>query len=362
MIEVLKYEKGKVQYMTKIQRRLRQALTAVIDEFILCMEPVSSRMLNEKYLTDVSSATLRLDLMKLEERGFISQPHTSAGRVPTIKGYREYINLIAPQIESTTFERMDLLRELLVRYYKDTPRALHVILQLLARETEQLCFVAEPEVSSGYLANLEVFPIGNGKFIFVMSLDSGLDKTMVMRFDHEITDAQLRRLVRYLNDELVGLRVYDIANKVLVEMREEMHKDNFLVNMFLKELHKAFIQISDFYINFDGSISFLEQPEFDDKRNILSFMNLVQRQDLLLKMMRDCDTGENVTVLIGEDMGQPQWQDFCLIYGRYEVFGIPGYLGVVAPLRTNYRKLIPLIREMCFTITDTTKRGMMIPR
>ena len=348
--------------MKKIQLRLKQALTAVVDEYILCMEPVSSRMLNEKYLTDVSSATLRLDLMKLEERGFITQPHTSAGRVPTIKGYREYISLIAPQLQNVTFERMDLLRELLIRNYKDTPRALHVILQLLARETDQLCFVAEPEVSGGYLAKLEVFPIGNNKFIFVMSLDSGLDKTMVMRYDYDITDAQLRKLVRYLNDELVGLRVYDIANKVLVEMREEMHRDNFLVSMFLRELHKAFVEISDFYINFDGSISFLEQPEFDDKRNILSFMNLVQRQDLLLKMMQECDAGQDVTILMGEDLSQPQWQDFCLIYGPYEVFGIPGYLGVVAPLRTNYRKLIPLIREVSFTITDTTKRGMMIPR
>ena len=117
-----------------------------MDEYILSCEPVSSRILNEKYLQKVSSATLRLDLLKLEKMNLISQPHTSSGRVPTIKGYREYLKLIEPDIEKTRYEGMDLLRELLVRNYKDTPRALHYIMENLAKETDKLSFVAEPEV------------------------------------------------------------------------------------------------------------------------------------------------------------------------------------------------------------------------
>ena len=93
-------------------------------------------------------------------------------------------------------------------------------MQLLARETDQLSFVAEPEVSSGYLSRLEVFSIGDRKLLFVMSLDSGLDKTVIMRSDYDINEQQLKKLVRYLNEELVGLRIYDIANRVLVDMQE----------------------------------------------------------------------------------------------------------------------------------------------
>ena len=348
--------------MKKNQIRLNQTLAALVDEYIGSVEPVSSRILNEKYLTQVSSATLRLDLMKLEQQSLICQPHTSAGRIPTIRGYRQYLRMIEPEHQRVRFERMNILRELLIGNYKDTPRALHFIMQMLARETDQLSFVAEPEVSNGYLAKLDVFHIGSRKFIFVMSLDSGLDKTVVMKCEYDITDTQLRKLVRYLNDELVGLRIYDIANRVLVEMRENMHQDNALVSIFLRELHKAFIELTDFFINFDGSISFLEQPEFDSKMSILSFMNLIQRQDQLLKLMREHDSGGRVKVLMGEDFNEPQWQEFCLIFGRYEVFGIPGFLGVVAPLRTDYRKLIPLIRDVIFTITDTTKRGMIVPK
>ncbi len=348
--------------MKKNQLRLNKTLAALVDEFISSNEPVSSRILNEKYLTGVSSATLRLDLMKLEQQNLIFQPHTSSGRVPTIGGYRQYLKMIRPEHAKVSFPNMDLLRELLIKNYKDTPLSLHYIMQMLAKETDQLSFVAEPEVSSGYLARLEVFPIGGSKYIFVMSLDSGLDKTMVMKLDYEITEAQLKKLVRYLNDELAGLRVYDIANRVLVEMRENMHQDNLLVSMFLRELHKAFIDISDFFINYDGSISFLEQPEFDSKQNILSFMNLIQRQDYLLNLMRKAEFDSEVNILMGEDFREPEWANFCVIYGRYEVFGIPGYLGVVTPIRTDYRRLVPLIRDITRTITDTTRKGMIVPQ
>ena len=346
--------------MKKNQLRLNQTLTALVDEYILSHEPVSSRMLNEKYLPGVSSATLRLDLMKLETHNLIQQPHTSAGRTPTIQGYRQYLQQLEPEHERVSYQNMDLLRELLIQHYKDTPLALHYIMQMLAKETDQLSFVAEPEVSNGYLARLEVFPIGMRKYIFVMSLDSGLDKTVVMKLDYDFTEGQLKKLVRYLNDELAGLRIYDIANRVLVEMRENMYRDNALVSMFLKELHKAFVDISDFFIHFDGSVSFLEQPEFDSKRNVLSFMNLIQRQDYLLNLMRGFDSSGGVRVLMGEDFNVPDGAGFCLIYGRYEVFGIPGYLGVVAPLRTHYRRLIPLIRDITGTITETTRKGMMV--
>jgi len=335
--------------MKKNQLRLNETLKALVDEYIMSCEPVSSRILNEKYLRNVSSATLRLDLLKLEKMNLISQPHTSAGRIPTIKGYREYLRLIEPEIEKIRYEGMDLLREILVHNYKDTPRALYYIMENLAKETDQLSFVAEPEVSSGYLAKLDVFSIGENKLIFVMSLDSGLDKTVILKCDNELTEAQLKKLVRYLNDELAGLQIYDIANRVLVEMQE--NADNGMISWFLAELHKAFMEISDFFIHYDG-----------DKENILKFMSLLQRQDFLLNTMRKHQSDKEVNIVLGEDLAKGSWLDFALIYAKYEVFGIPGYLGVLAPVRTEYRKLIPLIRDVANTITNTTRRGMVVPQ
>jgi len=346
--------------MKKNELRLNETLCALVDEYILTNEPVSSRMLNEKYLSQVSPATLRIDLFKLEEMNLIQQPHTSAGRIPTIHGYRQYLQSIETEHRQTTFDDMEFLRELLIRHYKDTPRALHYIMQLLAKETDQLSFVAEPEVSSGYLSKLEVFRIEPNKFLFVMSLDSGLDKTVILKCDYDITEAQLKKLVRYLNDELIGLRIYDIANKYLVEMRENIDQESALLKQFLKELHQAFMDISGFFIHFDGSIKFLEQPEFDTKAEVLNFMHLIQSQDKILNLMKQFDKPDKVNVMMGEQLLEPSWQQFVVIYTRYEIYEIPGFLGIIAPVRTDYRKLIPLVRDVAKTITITTKRGMMV--
>jgi len=346
--------------MKKNQLRLNETLKALVDEYIHSNEPVSSRILNEKYLSQVSPATLRIDLFKLEEMNLIQQPHTSAGRIPTLQGFRHYLAALESEHRHTTFGKMDFLRDLLITYYKDTPLALNYIMQLMAQETEQLSFMAEPEVSSGYLNKLEVFRIEANKFLFVMSLDSGLDKTVIMKCDYDISEQQLRKLVRYLNDELVGLRIYDIAHKYLVEMQETARHDTPLLNHFFRELHQAFIQIADFMIHFDGSIKFLEQPEFDSKAIILHFMNLIQQQETLLNLMKQHDRRDKVTVLLGDQLLHPQWQDFTIIYTRYEIFEIPGYLGIIAPVRTNYRKLVPLVRDVAKTITLTTKHGIVL--
>ena len=163
-----------------------------------------------------------------------------------------------------------------------------------------------------------------------------------------------------MNDELVGLQIYDIANRVLVEMQE--NSDNGVISWFLVELHKAFMEISDFFIHYDGSINFLEQKEFDTKENILKFMSLLQNQDFLLNMMRKHQSNKETNVVLGDDFTKSNWLDFALIYSKYEMFGIPGYLGVLSPIRTEYRKLIPLIRDVAKTITNTTRRGMIVPQ
>ncbi len=345
--------------MKKNIRRLDETLKSLIDEYVLFREPVSSRVLYEKYMGHVSPATLRIDLNKLEQNNFIHQPHTSAGRVPTINGYRKYVDLISSEVAELEYEKKDILRQLIIRNYKDTQLALHYIKQILANESDQLSFVAEPEVSNDYLSDLQVFQLSPRKLIFVLSLDSGLDKTVILNCDYDVNEAQLRKMVNFVREDLLGERIFDISHRYLSEMSEMVKKSNFLLEQFLQELHKAFTSITDYYIQFDGKISFLEQPEFDKKMNVMNFMTLVQRQDILIKMMRNHETGGDYNILMGEDFGDGSWYDFAVIYAKYEVFDIPGYLGIVCPVRNDFRKNISMIRDFAKTITQTTKQGIV---
>jgi len=348
--------------MKKNEIRQAKVLCHLVEEFIEMKEPVSSGLISEKYVKDASPATIRIDLNKLEKNNLIFQPHTSAGRVPTIQGYRHYIDQLSDQFKNLKFTKSSILRDILIKHYKDIPLALHFIMQLLAQETDQLSFVAEPEVSYGYLDKLDVFKISPDKLLFVVSLDSGLDKTVIVKCDYQLTEQQLKALVRYVNDEFIGYRIYDIQNRYLNETSEKVTEENRLLRIFLDEMRSAFTEISNYFIHFDGNISFLEQPEFDEKSSILTFLGFIQRQDYLVNLMQKYDSHELFHVLMGEDLGQSELHNYSMIFSRYEIFGIPGYLGVVGPTRMNYKKYIPIIRDIAKIITNTTKKGVVVPR
>lgn len=345
--------------MKKSDIRREIVLKSLVEDYIKSVEPVSSGLICDKYIPDASSATIRIDLSKLEKENLIYQAHTSAGRIPTIKGYRKYLDLIDKDITQSSYGNSGLLRNILIKNYKDTPLALHYIMQLLAKETDQLSFVAEPEISFGYLDKLDVFKIGNRKLIFVISLDSGLDKTVILKCDYEISEQQLKAIVRYINDKLVGHRIYDIQNNILEDLVDNQTSENAVLKQFLEELQNALTEISSYFIHFDGNISFLEQPEFNEKSSILSFLGFIQRQDHLVQLMQQFDDKCKIHVLMGEELGQPELANCTLLFARYEIFGVPGFLGLIGPNRMNYRKNIAIVRDVANIITETTQKGAL---
>jgi heat-inducible transcriptional repressor len=346
--------------MKKNDIRMNNVLRYSVEEYIKNIEPVSSKLICEKYIQNASPATIRIDLNKLEKSNYIYQPHTSAGRIPTIAGYRRYLSFITDEVNHQEFDKPEILRDILIKHYKDTALALHYVMQLLAKETDQLSFVAEPEVSNGYLEKLDVFKIAGKKLLFVVSLDSGLDKTVILRNDHDIGEQQLRAIVRYINDEFAGHRIYDIQTRYIEETSDKLTPENKILKTFLEELYKAIFQISSYYIHFDGNISFLEQPEFDEKSAVLTFLGFIQRHDSLINLMRKFDDGGSYHVLMGEDFGSTSLADYALIYAKYEIFGIPGYLGILGPKRMDYKRNIPIIKGIAQIITNTTKDGMVV--
>lgn len=342
--------------------RENKVLRSLVEEYIRTKAPISSKIICENDKSKVSSATIRNELFRLEQKGFIFQPHTSAGRIPTIPGYREYLNLVSKEIEQATYDKLDFLKTLLINNYRDIPLSLHYIKQLLAKETDLLTFVAEPEISYDTMQKLDVFKISNEKLLFVVSLVSGMDKTVVIKPDFEISEQQLKVAVRYINDELSNMRIYDIQNKYIEEMSEKWVKENKLLTLFMKEFYYALFEMNNYFIHFDSNIEFLEQPEFDTKNLIILFLNLMQRQDMLVNIMQKNLNNKEWKVVLGEEFGNPEWSDFALLYSRYEIFDIPGYLGVIGPSRMDYKNLIPKVRDIAKTITQTTKQGMLVVR
>jgi heat-inducible transcriptional repressor len=348
--------------MKKNEARIAQVLKHLVDEYLRAGEPVSSKTLCDKYLSHVSPATLRIDMAKLDQRNLVIQPHTSAGRQPTVPGFRLYLQAIARELAQARYQRTDFIRELIARNFRDPSLALHYAMQVLARETNQLSFVAEPEVANGVLSKLDVFKIAGGKLLFVVSLDSGLDKTMILNCEYDLSDQQLRALVRYVNEQLGGLRIHDILHQHIDELTGRARAEHQLLDRFLSELHQVLQEISAYFIHFDANVRFLEQPEFDSKENVLSFLALMQRQDYLIRLMQNSRGEEPWRAVMGEDFGEPRLERFVILFSRYRIFDVPGYIGILAPLRTDYREHIPVIRDIANTITEATRRGAVSVR
>jgi len=337
--------------MKKNELRQKKVLFSLIEEYIKSSNPISSGVLCKKYFSTSSAATTRIDLAKLEGKGYIFQPHISSGRIPTILGYREYLKQSG--FIKRKFANIEILKRIVGQNFRDTNLMLQIIMKFLTKETNQLSFVAEPEMSYGFLKKLSVLQISKDKLLFVVSLDSGLDKTIIAKCDYQIKSGQLEALVRYVNTKFVGLRIYDIQSKYL--LTPAVSEENNLLSLFLKELYVALGQMSGYLINFDGSISFLEQCEFDNKKTILSFFGMMQRQDLLVNLMQENGCSKGYNVLIGEDLLDKSWGEFALIYARYHLFGIPGFLGILAPIRSNYKKNISIVYNFAKVITQITK-------
>ena len=165
-----------------------------------------------------------------------------------------------------------------------------------------------------------------------------------------------------MNEEFVGLRLFDIQEKFIGELFEKITEENKILKEFLDELQKAISEISSYFIHYDGSINFLEQPEFNEKTAILKFLAYIQRHDHIIDIMRTSSNNEGYKVLMGEELGIKEMTDYALIFSRYEIYGIPGYLGIIGPVRMDYKYYIPIIRDLSETITNTTKKGMMVLR
>ncbi len=337
--------------MNKKSVRRKKLLDCLIWEYYICRTPLASGTICSKYFPDMSPATIRSDLVHLEDKGYIYQPHTSAGRIPTIAGYREYVR--QNEFSDLSFEKVDTLKRIVCENFRDATTMLDYILQILASSVGQLCFVAEPEISYEYLRNLSVFKISPVKLLFVVSLSSGLDKTIFVKCDYQITTQQLNALTRYVNQKFSGLRIYDIQTKYLLDSAN--NQENSLLNLFLRELYNALSKMGGYFLNFDGNISFLEQPEFDSKNNILNFFGMMRRQEILVKLMQENDPNDKAGIILGDSLPDSSWREFVLIYAKYDLFGIPGYLGTLSPLRTDYAKNISSLVGIARTITATTR-------
>ena len=334
-----------------LSEREHQVLDAIVRNYILSASPTSSRYLSKQKGFDLSSASIRNVMYDLEERGFIAQPHTSAGRVPTDKGYRYYVDRLMQYIDIPEVTK-DSIRKTLVAVDKSD---LHLLLEAaskaLSRTTNQLGVILSPRICSGILRGMHLFPIQSNRYLLNLALDSGFIKTMVVEFETEIPQERLECACKILAAKFTGKELQDMCNADDRHFSDIPDFELGIIRLLVPSIRKI-IRGKDASIFTEGETNVLLQPEFFSRERVSAVIEIFAEKRLLMHLFETPEREEEVMITIGGENRENQLQSFSIIKRSYRVGSMVGSLGVIGPKRMPYPYLVSTIEYTARVLSE----------
>lgn len=330
--------------------RKRLILQAIIEDYINTAEPVGSRTISKKYLTNTSPATIRNEMADLEDMGYIEQPHTSAGRIPSDKGYRMYVDNMMGQ-QSVDQGQYDMVKKQFNDTLGEIDRMIKHASKLLSQMTQYTSIITTPQVKKTALKHVQLIKINSATVLAVIITDAGIVKNSVLHTIGDVPNETLERIGRFLNEKLCGMYVEDIAELVLQEIPDSQKGYKEIIEQVLPELINTLIYSDTVEIYHDGAANILNLPEFNDISKARSFLNTLEEKELLFNVLKDSQ--EDINVSIGSENKYEQLQNCSLITATYKLNGkVIGSIGVIGPTRMEYSKVISVVDCMTNNLSD----------
>ena len=334
------------------KERKEKILRWVVQQFVENRRPVGSQMIAEGAMQDVSSATIRNIMKDLEEEGYLYQPHTSGGRIPTDKAYRYYVDYL------TGVQRMAAQeRERIEKQYDERVSELdNVMLQtsrLLARLSGAAGFVYSTSVEEQVVKRLDFLPIGPGLILAVLVTESGTVRHWPVRLGYDLAPAKLRLLSSFINSEIEGMTLKD-AQRFLWQYIESGHREIAdvadLAVQVLKDMQRPQTSAQELYVEGIGRmLENTEQADYEDLKQMLRVVEERQRlSGLLAEKMEDLRrSGKQVAVSIGSENELKELQNVSIVSSAYRVGDkTVGMLGIIGPKHMQYTKVMSLVKFM----------------
>jgi heat-inducible transcriptional repressor len=333
--------------------RGQAVLAAIIKEHLRTGEPVASRTISERVAGGAgwSSATIRNVMAELEDHGLVEQPHTSAGRVPTDKGYRFYVDHFVGDARLSRADISAIDRTLGLASDASGPRLMEKVSHALSEMSENVGIVVSPPVADSRLEHVEFLQLSDGRILVVLVFASNLVQNKIIRINEPLTQDDLERAARYLNAEFGGKSLQAIRSEWLALMGEEKALyDRLLHNavlLFERGVEGGEDETAEVYI--DGASNILAKPDFADVERLRELFRTFEAKSRLVKILNECIAGEpvfnDVHVVIGREHSAPQMQSCALITAPYRLGEgfVAGTVGVVGPMRIEYARTIAAV-------------------
>ena len=335
-----------------LTQRESSILKSLIINFVNCATPIGSRFLSKAFKNWLSPATIRNIMMDLEDKGLVTQPHTSAGRIPTDLGYRYYVNDIMMMEKLTKPEKQQIENDFKNVANEDVEAIVEKSCEVLSKISNQLGVVLSPRFYEGRFEKLELVKVSENRLLVIIAIASGLVKTVVMEIKYSIPSEKLEETARILNERLSGLTLRQIRNTFKNRMSDINYGDENIISQFSDSVDKIF-SIDDEHIHLKGTPNILLQPEFADKERITRILELMDNQKVLIRILNDtAKDDEKISITIGQENKEELINNCSLITAVYKIGDVTGILGVLGPTRMKYEKVTSLVDYIAREISN----------
>ena len=336
----------------ELDERKIKILNAIIQTYLETGEPVGSRTISRFTDLKLSSATIRNEMSDLEEMGYILQPHTSAGRIPSDKGYRFYVDNLM-KVKSEEVVRQN---EMMVQKVDKLEQVLKQVVKLLATNTNYASLITAPQSQKNKLKFSQLTRVNEEQILAVMMLEGNIIKNKILTVDELVEEEEVVKLNLLLNTYLQGLSLQEINMELLQTMKRQAQGHRKIIGDLIDTIVEAIQEEDDTEIYTSGTTNLLKYPELADREKAGQLLYTLEEKQGLNELITAGENDENkhgIQVYIGSESPVQSMKDCSIVTATYELEeGVQGTIGIIGPKRMDYKKVVNNL-ETVMTQLDT---------
>lgn len=337
--------------------RKSKVLQAVIEDYVATAEPVGSRTIARKYHLGVSPATIRNEMSDLEEMGFLEQPHTSAGRIPSDKGYRYYVDCLMESARVSPSDE-ELIHRTFERKIREIDTLVRETARLLSDTTHLTTVISGPQLEKAHFKDLRLVPLGEGKAVLIYITDSGFIENQVVEVPMQVTMLELQRVSDMLNDQLRGQTVDSLSRAAIRTLNQELRQYGALLEQTMQFLVPKLEPGEKQRMYLGGTTHMLKQPEFRDVDKVRSLFTLLEDEEAVTRVLSSAEGKDRPVIQIGEEIKVRELTDCSVVSATYRLGDeVIGRVGVIGPKRMEYARVLSLMNAVTQQLEDTANRN-----
>lgn len=329
----------------ELDERKSKILKAIIQTYLETGEPVGSRTISKYTDLNLSSATIRNEMSDLEEQGYILQPHTSAGRIPSDKGYRLYVDALMQEKQQEVAE----IKDLMIEKTNKMEKVLKQVVKVLAANTNYATMITGPSYHQNKVKFIQLSKVNEEQLLAVIVVEGNLVKNQILNLKEPIDDEKILKLNLLLNTQLNGLTVQEINLGLIARMKEQAGIYSQVVSDVMDAVAEAMDVEEDVQVYTSGATNIFKYPELADSSRASELISAFEEKDVLAEMVKEVENEENtgIQVYIGSETPVSTMKDCSVVTATYELGqGMRGTIGIIGPKRMDYENVVDNLKTL----------------